>query len=83
MDGASREYFEFVRQQIEKSMDRMNDLWSCRTPQDVAAVQSDLVRETVGSVLESSRRVADMSLKLADDAAKHMTQNMERNRRAA
>jgi phasin family protein len=83
VDGASREYFEFVRQQIEKSMDRMNDLWSCRTPQDVAAVQSDLVRETVGSVLESSRRVADMSLKLADDAAKHMTQNMERNRRAA
>ena len=83
MDGASREYFEFVRQQIEKSMDRMNDLWSCRTPQDVAAVQSDLVRETVGSVLESSRRVADMSLKLADDAAKHMTENMERIRRAA
>jgi hypothetical protein len=31
-----------------------------------------LVRETVGSVLESSRRVADMSLKVADDATKHM-----------
>jgi len=81
--GMSREYFEFVRQQIESSMDRMNELWRCRTPQDVAAVQSDLVRETVGSVLESSRRVADMSLKLADDATKHMTENMERIRRAA
>jgi phasin family protein len=83
MDGMSREYFELVRHQMEKSMDRMNDLWSCRTPQDVAAIQSDLVRETVGSVLESSRRMADMSLKLADDAAKHMTQSMERIRRAA
>jgi phasin family protein len=79
----SREYFEFVRQQIESNMDRMNELWRCRTPQDVAAVQSDLVRETVGSVLESNRRVADMSLKLADDATKHMTENMERIRRAA
>jgi hypothetical protein len=75
----SQEYFEFVRHQIENNMNRMNELWRCRTPQDVAAVQSDLVRETVGSVLESSRRMADMSLKLADDAAKHM----ERSRRAA
>jgi phasin family protein len=83
MGGMSREYFEFVRHQIENSMDRMNELWSCRTPQDVAALQSDLVRETVGSVLESSRRMADMSLKLADDAAKHMTQNMEQMQRAA
>jgi hypothetical protein len=77
--GMSEEYFGFVRHQIENSMNRMNELWRCRTPHDVAAVQSDLVRETVGSVLESSRRMADMSLKLADDAAKHM----ERSRRAA
>src|SRR4051794_27441998 len=83
VSGMSREYFEFVRQQIENSMDRMNELWRCRTPQDVAAVQSDLVRETMGSVLESSRRMADMSLKLAEDAAKHMSQNMERIRHGA
>ena len=72
MSGISQEYFEFMRHQIDKSMDRMNEMWRCRTPQDVAAVQSDLVRETVGSVLESSRRLADMSLKVADDATKHM-----------
>jgi len=82
MDGMSRECFEFVQHQIENSMDRINELWRCRTPQDVAAVQNDLVRETVGSVLESSRRMAGMSLKLADDAAKHMTQN-NRIRRVA
>jgi hypothetical protein len=52
-------------------MDRINELWRCRNAQEVAAVQSDLLRETVGTVLESSRRVADISLKLADDAAKH------------
>jgi hypothetical protein len=72
MGGMSQEYYEFVRHQIENGMDRLNELWRCRTAQDVAAVQSDLVRETVGSVLESSRRVADMSLKVADDAAKHV-----------
>jgi len=72
MSGMSQEYFEFVRQQMEKSMEPMNELWRCRTPQDLAAVQSDLLRETVGSVLQSSRKMADMSLKVADDATKHM-----------
>ena len=74
MSEMSQEYLQFVRYQMEKSMDRMNELWRCRTPQDLAAVQSDFARETVGSVLESSRRMADMSLKVADDATKHMEQ---------
>jgi hypothetical protein len=72
MSGMSQEYFELVRHQLEKSMERMNELWRCRTPQDIAAVQSDLLRETVGSILQSSRKVADMSVKVADDATKHM-----------
>jgi hypothetical protein len=83
MNGMSQEYFEFVRNQVEASLDRMNELWRCRTPHDVVAVQSDLVSGTLSSMLESSRRVADMSLKLSEDAAKHMTQNMERMKRAA
>lgn len=83
MSLMSQEYFDFVRHQVEKSIDRMNELWRCRTPHDVAVVQNDLVREAVESVLESSRRMADVSLKLADDTARHVTQNMERMRRAA
>ena len=83
MGGMSREYFQFVKRQVEQNMDRMNELWSCRTPQDVAAVQSDMLRETVGTVLESSHRIADMSLKLADDAGKQINQKLEEIRRAA
>jgi phasin family protein len=83
MEGMSREYLGLVRQQMEKTMERMNDLWSCRTPQDVAAAQSELARESVGTLLESSRRVADMSLKSVEDAAKHMNENMESARSAA
>jgi hypothetical protein len=83
LSGVSREYFAFVRHQLENSMDRMNDLWRCRTPQDFAAVQSDLVRDGMGMMLESNRRMADLSLKAVDDTAKHMTQTMERIKRAA
>jgi len=77
MSGMSKEYFELVQHQFQSSMDRMSELSRCRTPQELAAVQTDLVREAVGSVLESTRRIADMSTKLSEDTAKRMTQNME------
>ncbi|TYO65034.1 phasin family protein [Bradyrhizobium hipponense] len=83
MNGVSREYFDFVRQQMERSMDRMNELWRCRTPHDLAAVHTDLVRDTISSALDTSRRMADMSLKVADDAGTHITQSVERMKRAA
>jgi phasin family protein len=83
MGGVSQECLQLVRRQVEKNMDHMNELWTCRTPQDFAAVQSDMMRETVETVLESSRRVADMSLKVADDAGKQINQTMEDVRHAA
>jgi phasin family protein len=83
MGGMSREYFQMVRHQVEKNMDHMKELWTCRTPQDVAAVQSDMVRETVETALESSRRIADMSLKMADETEKQIKQSMGGIRRTA
>ena len=81
--GISREWFEFIRNQMEHNLSRMDDLMRCRTPQDFAAVQSDLVRDNVEGVLQSSRRVAEISLQLADNAAKKMTENGDATRRAA
>jgi hypothetical protein len=78
MSDMSSDYFTFVRHQMETTMERMNRLWGCRTPQDVAAVQSDLIREAVESAVEGTRRIADMSLKAAD-AARQSAQNIERN----
>jgi phasin family protein len=83
MGGISQECLQMVRHQVEKNMDHMNEFWACRTPQDLAVIQSDMVRETVETVLESSRRIADMSIKMADDAGKQINQNMEEIRRAA
>jgi len=76
IEGISREYFDFVRRQIEKSMDSMNQYWSCRNLQEFTAVQTDLMRDTVASMIESSRRVADMSGRLAEDAGRHITEQM-------
>jgi len=78
MSGMSQEYFALARHQMEHGMERIHELWNCRTPQDLAAVQSDLLRDAVGSVLESSRRVADMSVKLAEDATKRIEETVRR-----
>ena len=78
MKGMSQEYFAFLRHQIENSMERMNELWRCRTPQDVAAVQSDFMRESVESAMESSQRIADMSLKVTNDTTRNMAHNLDR-----
>src|SRR5262249_30807183 len=83
MGRMSQEYFEFVRRQIENSLECMNELWRCRTPHDLAALQTDLVRSSVETALESSRRMADISLKSAEDAAKRMTESLEQAQRAA
>jgi hypothetical protein len=83
MTGMTREYTELWRNQIENNMGRMSDLWRCRTPQDVVAVHSDLVRDSMGALLESSRRLADMSVKMVDDTTKQINQTVERMRRAA
>lgn len=83
MSGMSQEYFHLVQHQVEKNMDHMNQLWSCRTPQDIAAVQSDIARETIEMALECSRRIADMSLKMTEDTGRHIKQSMEENRRVA
>jgi phasin family protein len=72
MDEVSREYFQMVRHQIEKNMDRMNQLWTCRTPQDFTAVQTDMMRETVETAIESSRKIADMSVKMAEETGKQI-----------
>jgi hypothetical protein len=83
VNGISQEYFALLRHQLETSLDRMHDIWRCRTPQDLAVVQTELMRDTIRGALDSGRRIADVSLKVADDAGKHITETIERVQRAA
>jgi hypothetical protein len=78
MSGISQEYYSFVRHQIDSSMDRMNEFWRCRTPQDVAFLQAEILRDTMENALQCGRRMADNSLRVVEDAGKQMTQNAER-----
>lgn len=79
-EGISREWFEFARKRLEQNLQRLNELARCRSPQQFAALQSEILRDNMEDLLHSSRRVAEISAHLAEDAAGKMTENLERTR---
>jgi phasin family protein len=75
----SREWFELVQERMKKNMDAMNRLASCHSLQDFVTVQSDIARDRLGHTVESSRRLAEVSLRVADEAARVIQSQAGRN----
>jgi phasin family protein len=65
----SREWMELAQQRLLKNTEALSKLAQCRNVQDLAAVQTELVRENLHSVIDNTRRIAERSVKVATDAA--------------
>ena len=48
----------------------MNRLAGTRSVQDFVAVQSDLARDGLQQVIDTNKRIAEVSLRIADEAAR-------------
>lgn len=83
MGGISRECVELARHQMEQSLDLVDRLWGCRTAQDLAAVQSDSVRQALDQAVQTGRKVADLSLRIADETAYDIKQGADEMGKAA
>jgi hypothetical protein len=79
VQDASREWFGLVQDRLEKNLDGINELVRCRSVQDLIAVQSDLMRDNLEQAITTSRRIAQLSVRVADEATRHT----DRARRAA
>ena len=66
----SGEMLKLSRDRLEKNIDALTTLSRCRSIQDVFALQSSLVRGNLELTLQNNRRVAELSLELADAASK-------------
>ena len=49
---------------------RLSRLAGVRSVQDFVAVQSDLVRDGLQQVIDTNKRVAEVSVRIADEAAR-------------
>jgi hypothetical protein len=73
----SREWLNVTRERMEQNLNRFESLLRCRTPQDLAAVQSEFLRDNFESFLECARRIAETSIQMADEATKRMAEAVE------
>lgn len=72
MQNISREIFEFARKRMEQNLQRAEALANCRTPQEILAAQSDFMRDHLEDFVQSTRRISEISMEMADEAARRM-----------
>jgi phasin family protein len=75
----SREWFDVMQERMSKNLDALNRLAGCRSLQDFVAVQTDIARDRLGHTFESSRRLAEVSLRVADEASRIIQSQAGRN----
>src|SRR3712207_5195313 len=79
----SREWLSLAQNRFQRNLDGFNELLRCRTLQDFIAVQSSLARDNLEQILGNSRRIAELSVKVADQAAQKIAaQARETEKRA-
>lgn len=72
VQSISKELFDLTQKQLDQNMRRMDALVNSRSPQEILAVQSDLLRDNLETFVQSTRRISEISMQMADEASRRM-----------
>jgi hypothetical protein len=73
LQEVSREVVSRSQQRLQRNLDGWQALARCRSMTDFVEVQSSLLRDNLEQTLESSRRLAELTLQMTDEATKTVT----------
>ena len=70
LHDASRRLFDFNQKQFQRNLRGLTKLSRAKSIQEFAAIQSDLLRESLQHMLQDSKAITDASVRAVDDASK-------------
>ena len=76
-ESFSREWVNFTRERMEQNFNRFDSLLHCRTPQEVAALQTEFLRDNLESFLHCARWIAEKYMQMTDEATKRTAEAAE------
>lgn len=73
LQDVSREVFELSQKRLQRNLDGLNQIASCRSVADLVAAQSSLLRDNLEQTLDNSRRLAELTIQVAEEATRGAT----------
>ena len=70
VQDVSREWFAMSQKRLQKNIDGLSSLARCRSVPDFFAVQTSLIRDNLEQTFDNSRRMAELTRQLADEASR-------------
>lgn len=70
----SGEWMQFVQARTKQNFEHFDRLMGCRNWQDLMASHTQIARDNFEALLQSARRTSERSTKLADEAARKMSE---------
>ena len=66
----TREWLNLAQHRVQKNVEGIQAIAACRSVQGLVAAQTELVRENIREMVDSSRQIAETSVKVADEAGR-------------
>jgi hypothetical protein len=82
MQHLCEEWVEIARARMDRGFDRIDAFLRCRTPQDLALLQSEVMRDNIETYLGYARKAGEHSARLCDEARRRFG-NLAEGRKAA
>jgi hypothetical protein len=81
LQEVSQEGLRVMQEQIQRNVDGFTALLRCRSVQDVVAAQSEFARNSLEQTVEGTRRIAEVSSRIANEASQTLSEHTRRGAR--